>query len=102
VLPTAVGHRDPLEQDVLIQRCDIERAFAGQRVGDALDLRSFALVLAAVGEGGHQAEGEDGFLLLLVHALSLRSGCDCERRVASIDKFRAGSKARVAGFGRGH
>jgi hypothetical protein len=65
------GHRHAFEQYILIEGSEIDRSLAGQGVGDALEFGTLGLVLHAVGEGGHQAEGENGFLLLLVHAKCL-------------------------------
>jgi hypothetical protein len=84
-------HRDALEQHVLVERGELDRSLAGERVGDPFQFGTFAFVLVAIGESGHQAEGEDGALFLLVHLrvspVRLRLGA------ASIHKFPAASKA---------
>src|SRR3546814_16027860 len=57
-----------LEQHVLIEGGESSRArLAAQRLGDAAGCLGLGVVLGAVGEGGVEGDGEDGFLLFGVH-----------------------------------
>ena len=55
------------EQHLAMQPRQVETRLGAERLGDALHGRAFAVVLQAVGEGGHQGDGEDGAGFLCVH-----------------------------------
>jgi hypothetical protein len=70
------GHRvvkgEALEQHVLVQRTQVHRRRCrGQRIGHAPDFLALAVVFGAVGKRGLQGYGENGFLVLGLHVVSL-------------------------------
>ena len=72
-----VGELRLAQQDLLVERGEVD-ALGGQACGKLLDARALALVLEAVGEGGHQRDGEHGTGLFRGHRLSSqRQGRDC-------------------------
>ena len=64
----SVGQRNTFEQDILIKAAEFRRAsLIRKRFGQTANLIAFAVVLVAVGKGGEQGDGQDGFLLCGVH-----------------------------------
>jgi hypothetical protein len=49
----------------------------GERVGDLFELLAFCVVFLAIGEGCHEAEGEDGFGFSGGEGVHVMEGCGC-------------------------
>ena len=66
------GHRrvqaQATEQDVLVERDEVDLDLATERFGHLAHLLALRGVLAAVGKSGHQGDGDEGTGLLGVHA----------------------------------
>ncbi len=58
---------NPAKQHVLIHLHQVDAAVGAQRFSNLADMVSFTLVLVLVGEGGHQADGDDGTGLFDLH-----------------------------------
>jgi hypothetical protein len=56
-----------VDQHFTVKTGQVESGVRSQRIGDALDLGTLALVLQAVGKSGHQRDGQDGTNVLRIH-----------------------------------
>ena len=65
------GHRglqaQPAEQHVLVERDEVDLDVAAERFGHLAHVLALFRVLAAIGEGGHQGDGDEGTGLLGIH-----------------------------------